>query len=171
MVSEKYQDLSVQNSINAKVIGADLLAAIRQAVFDMECPVGTVKEQRPGEPTPAQKYDMGTWTLDTTHNGRTEIGASDDYPLGSTGGSADAILVLHSHQQKEHNNNYAYNAISPNLGGNIGTYSNVILPQGYERDETITGAYQQLMTTQEGESGTGKNMQPYLAINYWKRVA
>lgn len=168
MTNEMFQDLDVKNSINAKAIGADLLAAIKQAVFDMEHPVGDVQEQRPNEPTPAEKYGMGTWTLDTTHNGRTEIGASDDYPLGSTGGSADAVVVEHGYHLYgteawlQHGNANGIYLNTSNMssyqesprGWNI-SYGSEVYPAG----ENV------------GESGTGKNMQPYLAINYWKRVA
>lgn len=166
MVSEKYQDLNVQNSINAKAIGADLLAAIKQAVFDIECPVGTIKKQCQGEQTPAEKYGMGTWTLDTTHDGRTEIGASTDYPLGSTGGEATHL----------HGSGTLAAAITIDAGGKIALRGRS-LPSYVSTTKMVAGYSDNDSTTYtsgtqvSGNTGSASSLQPYLAVNYWKRVS
>lgn len=166
MVSEKYQDLNVNNSINAKAIGADLLAAIKQAikqeVFDIEHPIGDVQVQRPGEQTPAEKYGMGTWTLDASHNGRTEIGADGNYPLGSTGGEAEHSLTAQENGPHSH---------SLMRGLSYGTRGSFDGSLQYIGEDNF---YNSGNTVQVQSSGSGKAfslMQPYIAVNYWKRIA
>jgi hypothetical protein len=80
--------------------------------------------------------------------GRTIIGVGDAYSIGVMGGSKDAVVVAHSH------------TINQILGygptqGTDGFYdrSKNELPHGVTTDIT-------------GESGEGKNMQPFIALLY-----
>lgn len=147
------QQFITQAQLNA------VLAAHDSVLMDKWFPVGTVVRQQQGEPTPAQKFGMGTWTLDTTHGGRMEMGADDTYPLGSTGGSADAIVVSHGHKVAlETSNTLA-------VGGGADETSLVL---NFTEHKT---PYVDLRAVETGESGVGKNIPPYLAINYWKRIA
>lgn len=98
------------------------------------------------------------------------LASGTSYSNGSTGGSADAVVVTHNHllQNEDYyfvgkrktdsagtkrvnvptsGTNYAYVSSGSNAFGNFGTTNNI------------------------GESGTGKNMPPYLAVNIWKRTA
>lgn len=81
--------------------------------------------------------------------------AGQAYPAGSTGGSADAVVVSHRHLQ----------TVSPASG----------TTEGVATFEAHTlygqGAGSAAQTTIVGVDGTGKNMPPYLAVCMWKRIA
>lgn len=161
MTTQQYQDLEVKNKLIAKILdarelGDDLLAAIKRAVFDMECPVGTVEEQHLGESTPAEKYGMGTWTIDTAMQGRTPIGSGGGYMLGATGGEATHTLTVNEIPSHTHKLSYS---------GESGGWASI-----------KTGTSDIETTVSQGVAATGggaahNNMQPYMVVNYWKRVA
>lgn len=77
--------------------------------------------------------------------GRVAVQTNSVYPtLGATGGSADAVLVAHTH------------TIST-----IKAYNNAFGTNGfYDRSQGAAPAG--ISTDSAGESGTGKNMQPYI---------
>lgn len=127
-------------------------------------PVGSHHTQFNGESTPASLFG-GNWTIDTAYQGRVLIGSGGSYSLGANGGSADAVVVAHSHIQQT--------AISGNvtnwkitLNGDRTEYGYCPAPpftEGYSNDNLSTGV--------KGESGVGKNMPPYIVVNVWKRTA
>lgn len=83
------------------------------------------------------------------------LAAGDTYTAGSTGGSADAVVVSHSHLQ----------TVSPSSGTTVGVatfQANTLYNQGADLSA---------QTTTVGVDGTGKNMPPYLAVCMWKRIA
>ena len=87
------------------------------------------------------------------------LASGDTYTNGNTGGSANAVVVLHGHAYKAvttlstthtHNNFTSHQiAVAPDNVYWEGTYGNGIV------------------TT--GEDGRGKNMPPYLVVNVFKR--
>lgn len=106
------------------------------------------------ETSPAEDYG-GSWERITD---RFLVGAGGSYTLGSTGGSADAVVVEHTHD-------FSYDMVT------WGVYSggeNANLSNG---DPYICQRNATLSIGTAGESGTGKNMPPYLAVNIWRRVA
>lgn len=82
------------------------------------------------------------------------LASGSTYSLGSTGGSADAVIVSHSHKAIGYTNT-------------SGSGSNRRNPTGYN----ASGIDGTLDTETVGESGTGKNMPPYLTVNVWERTA
>ena len=83
------------------------------------------------------------------------LAAGDTYTAGSTGGSADAVVVSHRHLQ----------TVSPSSGTTEGvaTFQATTL---YNQ-----GAGERAQTTIVGVDGTGKNLPPYLTVYMWKRIA
>lgn len=79
------------------------------------------------------------------------LGAGDTYTAGATGGSADAVVVAHSHSV----------GVAGQAGTGTTSYGTVRL--NAEWSSQTSGV--------TGEDGTGKNMPPYLAVYMWKRVA
>ena len=78
------------------------------------------------------------------------LASGDSYENGSTGGSADAVIVEHRHDMLG----------TKTAGISSGDY----LRAGY--GSTSASQY----TDYTGESGVGKNMPPYLAVYMWKRT-
>lgn len=118
------------------------------------------------------------------------LAAGDTYTAGSTGGSADAVVVSHNHTQAAHSH-------YPNKGSNYG-FATYELGSGIGRVKVSTSsgtryawvgasgassadasginwsAYTDSKTpaiNSTGEDGTGKNMPPYLTVYMWKRTA
>ena len=77
--------------------------------------------------------------------GRVPIHYSADFPLGTSGGSKDAVLVAHTHS--------------------ISTSPNDALGYVTAKTSSSTGGTP-IQTASAGESGTNKNMQPYLSMVY-----
>ena len=101
--------------------------------------------------SPASLYG-GTWEK---IEGRFLFGANSKYPLGSVGGSEDAILVEHNHYIAAR---YYATEGDDTSGATIGSIS-----QG--------DSYWQNSISTVGESGVGKNMPPFLSVNIWHRIA
>ena len=102
------------------------------------------------------------------YRGRMPIGVSGSYALASTGGSANAIVVSHTHTATSvvtdpgHNHSY----IASTLGGTGGlTATNDAAPI-LNTGTSTTGITVATTNSTEGVSGTGANLPPYLAINF-----
>ena len=92
------------------------------------------------------------------------LASTDQQGVGTTGGSADAVVVEHTHTQDRHRhmeNNYYSSGT-----GSTGAYT---YSQNRSAQRVYTD-YQQPTINPTGESGVGKNMPPYLMVNIWKRV-
>ena len=100
------------------------------------------------ETSPAEDYG-GSWERIMD---RFLVGAGGSYALGSTGGSADAVVVEHAHMLAAANGVETANSAT---GGN----------------GTMVNYSQKLSTDTVGESGIGKNIPPYIAVNIWRKVA
>lgn len=97
------------------------------------------------------------------------LSAGDNYSAGTAGGSADATLVSHTHGTGS--SSWTTFAVTQPDGsitrGSVksGTgASNVV-----KSDSALNNDVSQVETV--GESATGKNMPPYLAVYMWKRTA
>ena len=97
------------------------------------------------------------------------LGSGTNYANGSTGGSADSVVVSHSHKSSAageyivtseedtaNNTRVAYSA-----SGN----------RWVDGQPSQSNFHHRTSTNTVGEDGTNKNMPPYLAVNIWKRTA
>jgi microcystin-dependent protein len=119
---------------------------------------------------------FGTGDGSTTFNlpdyrGRSPLGVSGSYALASTGGSADAVVVSHTHTISDPGHSHsasAYEWTIPSVGGGYLAYSRnsnanngaQVLAPG------VGSATTGITAVTAGVSGTGANLQPYLAINF-----
>lgn len=114
------------------------------------------------------------------------LASGDTYDGGSTGGSADAVVVSHNHTQNAHSHepsNTAFSFLasqgdialnetkrsfpSASSSGHYFVYSDEV--KRINKYDTTNS--QQPYIYYNGESGTGKNMPPYLAVFVWVRIA
>jgi hypothetical protein len=158
--------------------------AERTALLDAVYPVGSIYTNAANATNPATLLGFGTWTAFGA--GRVMVGFNAADPLfdtaEETGGSKDAIVVSHTHTATS-------TVTDP---GHIHTTSNhpVWYEQGQGSDAVQTLAVQGQSTTRSystasattgisvattvasaGESGTNKNLQPYITVYMWKRTA
>ena len=92
------------------------------------------------------------------------LACGNTYENGETGGSANAVVVSHTHTQNQHRHELTG---SKTTGMSTGNY----LRAGYGSD--TDGQYTNYSTptiNSTGEDGTGKNMPPYLAVYCWVRI-
>lgn len=129
----------------------------------------------------------GTGDGSTTFNlpnlqGRVPVGASSSYNLGDTGGSADAIIPNHRHSVSAVTNGITGGSHTHKQQGwnGLKTYTSgtakevrsryIISTDAQETGNIIASTHTHDLpshnTNYEGESVTGKNMQPYVVMNY-----
>ena len=149
----------------------DIADAIKNALY----PVGSIYTNSSVSTNPGTLLGFGTWTAFGA--GRVMVGFNASNSLfdtaEETGGSADAIVVSHSHTATvtDPGHTHTHNADrwnSPVTGAPDG-YS----PGFRDADATInsatTGISVSISTT--GSSGTNANYQPYITVYMWKRTA
>ena len=151
-----------------------------QAVY----PVGSIY-MSVNNVSPSVLFGFGVWEK---IEDKFLLGSGTTYENGSTGGSADAVIVSHNHTQNSHTHkapqerkfitvgdgaNWGYSSkIKIGTGENTTAYYYVHSTQntgGILEHTGTAGASPTINST--GESGTNKNMPPYLAVNIWKRTA
>lgn len=107
------------------------------------------------------------------------LASGSTYGAGTTGGSADAVVVSHTHAQTAHSHGFADGdkvwttaSGSTEPGNQIsgsGKYYAATAKKDYAWRTRTTSETPGIKST--GESGTGKNMPPYLAVYVWKRIS
>lgn len=128
-------------------------------------PVGSIyinAESVPGSYNPAGLFG-GTWEQ---IKDVFLLAAGDTYTAGSTGGSANAVVVSHNHRLEKYGSVLAISVPASESETSAGFVS---APTGEGLwggvDKAATGIYS------TGEDGSGKNMPPYLTVYMWKRIA
>ena len=135
-------------------------------IFDLIYPVGSIYISV--NSTNPEVLFGGTWEQ---IQGRFLLGMSSSYPMGSTGGSKDAVVVAHTHNPA---NEAGYTGFITN--------SKKAFSIGDMGSQSGSGRYYPFATadfdisrnTLTGTTGGGKshnNMPPYLSIYIWKRTA
>jgi hypothetical protein len=148
-------------------------------------PVGSIYSSTVST-NPNSLFGFGTWTAFAA--GRVMVGNGGGFSAGSTGGSADATLVSHTHTATTDTaGSHTHRVISGAAGSNNGGFGesgrNGIL--GYSRADTYyttgdsgvqllesNGSHTHSFTTDSsGSSGTNANLQPYIVVYMWNRTA
>lgn len=118
---------------------------------------------------PGTLLGFGTWIAFGA--GRVLIGDGGGYAAGATGGSADAIVVSHTHTATVTDPGHLHNL---NVQGEVVGGSVVMRSDGAFSNTTptltaTTGITVANSTT--GSSGTNANLQPYIVVYLWNRTA
>ena len=119
-------------------------------ILELVYPVGSIYISA-NSTSPASLFG-GTWEQ---LKNKFLLASGSNYEVGATGGSADAVVVSHSHTYKV----MQKVAIPDRTAPERWIYSN------YNGQPDL--AY---TTSTTGENGIDKNMPPYLVVNMWKRI-
>jgi len=112
-----------------------------------------------------------TWYLCDGTNGTPDlrnsfiVGAGDTYAVNATGGTADAVVVSHTHTATVDDPGHTHNVNNANGGtGTPGNDLNTDQPKGTPTTSSFTGIT--VTNASTGVSGTNANLPPYYALAY-----
>ena len=154
------------------------VTAALQAVYQAVYPVGSIYINATSSSNPATLLGFGTWTAFGA--GRVMVGldagnAAFD-TVEETGGSADAIVVSHTHTATSTVTDAGHNHFIGNTGSGIGNAgggnaSVIGAAQTVATTTATTGITVATTNASTGSSGTNANLQPYITVRMWKRTA
>jgi hypothetical protein len=90
------------------------------------------------------------------------VGAGNSYAVNATGGSANAIVVSHTHAITDPGHNHQYNVHGEVDGGSFTMRSNGAFSEQLSTNSKTTG----ISINSAGTSGTNANLPPYYALAY-----
>jgi hypothetical protein len=146
----------------------DIADAIKSALY----PVGSIYTNATSSTNPGTLLGFGTWTAFGA--GRVMVGLDASNSLfdtaEETGGSANAIVVSHTHTatvtDPGHSHTFNYEpGLAQNGSGRNGVGGTT--PQSTSSQVTSIS----VSNSTEGSSGTNANYQPYITVYLWKRTA
>jgi hypothetical protein len=143
--------------------------AFVQAALQALHPVGSIYINATNATNPGTLLGFGTWTAFGA--GRVPVGFNASNPLfdtaEETGGSADAVVVSHTHSVTDPGHAHTYS-----LTGYTNYSNGGVDPVGRFESTANTGsATTGLTINSTGSSGTNANYQPYITVYMWKRTA
>ena len=148
-------------AIQNRFINQDISISTTLKVLDVY-PVGSIYTSV-NSLNPAVLFG-GTWER---LKDRFLLGAGDKYSLGESGGSADAVLLQHTHGiLTESGNPIFLKSGTDSSGWLLKGADPEYVTNGADSSWKVYGGYQGI-----GENGDGKNMPPYLTVYMWRRVA
>jgi hypothetical protein len=148
----------------------DIADAIKSALY----PVGSIYTNATSSTNPGTLLGFGTWTAFGA--GRVMVGLDAGNALfdtaEETGGSADAIVVSHTHTATVTDPGHSHNFTTAFAGFSTGLpcSSDNNGPQDTKTTTTSTTGISVSNST-TGSSGTNANYQPYITVYMWKRTA
>lgn len=153
---------------------ANLAAALRVEMGKLTYPVGSIYVNANVSTDPSTLLGFGTW--EAFGAGRVMVGFDSGNALfdtvRETGGSADAIVVSHTHTATStvtdpgHAHTFA-GAVNP--GGSGSDRNGVATTK--TTDSAVTGISVATSISTVGSSGTNANYQPYITVYTWRRTA
>jgi hypothetical protein len=123
---------------------------------------------------PNTLFGFGTWVAFGA--GRVLLGDGGGYAAGATGGSADAIVVSHSHSATTTSTDSGHtHGISPGAwtdgGGKVEGNSFSFGGKVTATQSSTANISSSTSVATTGSSGTGANLQPYVVVYMWNRTA
>ena len=137
-------------------------------------PVGSIYTNATNSTNPATL--LGFWTWTAFGAGRVPVGFDAGNTLfdaaEETGGSADAVVVSHTHTATVTDPGHNHKQTNDNLTGVDNDYYGAgarYVANGQNTSTETTGVT--VANSTEGVSGTDANYQPYITVYMWKRTA
>jgi len=150
--------------------------AFVQAAISLLYPVGSIYTNASVSTNPATLLGFGTWTAFGA--GRVMVGFDSGNALfdtaEETGGSADAIVVSHTHTATStvtdptHSHTFVYEAGAVQSGAGRNGVGGTA---PFSTSSASTGITVATTNASTGSSGTNANYQPYITVYMWKRTA
>ena len=164
---------------------------MKQQVIDAIYPIGSIYMNATSNKNPSDSSLLGVGTWVQIGQGRMLLGAgtytetvnnqtqTKTYTAESTGGSKNAVAISHSHRINEQNDmafctgtgdgvNNAHLSVQRTSKRAYTSQTNDGIAYLYDKD----GSQAMIRSTDSsGESGTDKNMPPYLVVYMWRRTA
>jgi hypothetical protein len=147
----------------------DIVEAVKSSLY----PVGSIYTNSSDSTNPATLLGFGTWTAFGA--GRVMVGFDSGNSLfdtaEETGGSANAIVVSHTHTASVSDPGHSHTMPAANVFS-AGSSATGVRPTGSAVswiDPATTGIT--VSNSTEGSSGTNANYQPYITVYMWKRTA
>lgn len=162
--------------------------AALQAMYPVGCIYTSTASQNPSN---SNVLGFGTWVAFGA--GRVIVGQGSGYVAGTTGGSANAVIVSHTHTAGVNDPGHRHNTA---LDGNAATNSTFQPQAGLTTYSTADGGYEGyysrgvadstqanastsststtgivVTNVTTGVSGTNANLQPYIVAYMWTRTA
>ncbi len=160
-------DSSTKLSTTAFVAAA--VAAAKAALY----PVGSIYTNSSDSTNPATLLGFGTWTAFAA--GRVMVGFNASNTLfdtaEETGGSADAIVVSHTHTAIDSGHTHTAAKWSGSAGGPAGSAVGWNGFVNTNSSEVTGSSTANISVSTTGSSGTNANYQPYITVYMWKRTA
>ena len=145
--------------------------AFVQAALAAAYPVGSIYINASSATNPATLLGFGTWVAFGA--GRVMVGldagnAAFD-TAEETGGSADAIVVSHTHTITDAGHKHTFPTRYDFTGGGNG-FQSPYNGLGTNVDSDTTTVTTGITINSAGSSGTNANLQPYIVVRMWKRT-
>jgi hypothetical protein len=159
-------DITVTGSLDAQ----DLSTNMKETLVDLIYPIGSIYITV-SDTNPSILFPGTTWSAYAA--GRVLVGQdttdSNFDTLEETGGSANAVVVSHSHRQKMNRDDNGLGTHTWHTGvpdDGVSKYG------AFPYDVVATTSTRSYVYTETvGESGTDKNLQPYIVVKMWKRIS
>jgi hypothetical protein len=147
--------------------------AFVQSVAQVLFPVGSIYTATVST-NPATLLGFGTWTAFAA--GKVMIGDGGGFSAGATGGSADAIVVSHTHTATSTDSGHTHQSKrngTPTIGADATGFAAENFDGNNNGPITTTTGNAVITTTvaSAGSSGTNANLQPYIVVYMWNRTA
>ncbi len=138
-------------------------------VCELVWQVGSVYINAANTTNPATLLGCGSWT--EIGAGRVLVGQDTGNSvfdvLGETGGSANAVVVAHSHSITDVQHSHSESSYALGNGASSGS-GRAGVPQGSNTGSSFTGI---TGTNSTGVSGVNANLQPYIVVKMWVRTS
>lgn len=150
--------------------GVTTLAALGSIFY----PVGSIYSSTVST-NPGTSMGFGTWTAFGA--GRVLIGNGGGFSAGATGGSADAVVVSHTHTFTGNALPTHQHTITTNYGigfdntGRISSYAVNGSANTSTNIDAISAGTPTGTNSTTGVSATNANLQPYIVVYMWERTA